>query len=36
MLPAEGLFCYGSEELDVKELLNYFIIEIHFALNGEL
>lgn len=35
MLPTEGLFS-GSEELDVKESLNYFIIVVYFALNGEV
>lgn len=35
MLPLEGL-CLGSEELEVKESLNYFIIVVCFALNGEL
>lgn len=35
LLPTEGLFS-GSEELDTKESLNYFVIVVYFALNGEL
>lgn len=34
MLPPEGL-CSGSEELDAKESLNYFIIVVYFALSGD-
>lgn len=35
MLPPEGRFS-GSEELHAAESLNYSIVVVYFALNGEL